>query len=752
MKKTMFVAAIMIVLTSRGTLGYEVETHQYLSNKAFLQSVVATDPAKRERVGLLLDVNDDRQRFRDSTAELATVSQLVLRGAKYEDDVLALPPRPLNHFFDPATGKGLSIDPLQFVGILPASVVLLIAGVNATNQASPDWALESTAVNDFSRRALSNFMYDAYLKPTKGERDAAMGRMFETIGRLVHHVQDMAQPQHVRNDAHLHFELLEQMCPIPPTPGLEDPVCPIYRALRAPSLYEQWTKSLPVSSLPVTGYLPVYGTNDRATFSHPRRFWTHDGKGLAEFTYRNFFSAGTMKRSPPTTGTAFDMRASDLCNGLAAPPCEAVNLDHFVRFFPSAVDDQLRPAANGPNPYAAAESIYSADFRQIVGGDPVRTVNRFTFHYDHAYLLPRAVAYSAGFIDFIFRGEMKVAPAKEGVYAVVDSSTAGCGSPCGFRKLRLNLQNTTPGDEVMGPGELRAIVKYHRNQCHQADLSGHFGGPRFGGNACRMDESVAVSEPLVIGGAVSRSEGGEERTFHFPLANYIPIDATDVRLQIVFRGRLGQEDDAVAVTTVDIAEPNFVAVANNTDHYFDAALAPNGGYRPADSTNYPYVLDSVKVWFADPATQAVPAASLTNFGGGKHAQFAFLGDKTAVRYWLRTTSNQAFYEGSEGSDFPVQEFVLDEGVSPARYWTNCPVVLARGMYRQYVQMYIREKGGRMAVKSTAPKAGSKDGVDGKLAAMECYDWVAPGEGGMSDFSTLTPQFTPTTASQWAIGF
>ena len=134
----------------------------------------------------------------------------------------------------------------------------------------------------------------------------------------------------------------------------------------------------------------------------------------------------------------------------------------------------------------------------------------------------------------------------------------------------------------------------------------------------------------------------------------------------------------MAITTVDIAEPNFVAVANNTDHYFDAALGPNGGYRPADATNYPYVLDSVKVWFADPATQSAPAASLSNFGGGKHAQFAFLGDKTAVRYWLRTTSNQAFYEGSEGSDFPVQEFVLDEGVSPARYWTNCPVVLARG--------------------------------------------------------------------------
>jgi hypothetical protein len=36
--------------------------------------------------------------------------------------------------------------------------------------------------------------------------------------------------------------------------------------------------------------------------------------------------------------------------------------------------------------------------------------------------------------------------------------------------------------------------------------------------------------------------------------------------------------------------------------------------------------------------------------------------------------------------------------------------------------------------------------------MECYDWVAPGEGGISDFSTLTPQFSATTASQWAITF
>ena len=751
MKTSLFVVAVLGACIGRSSSAYEIESHAYLSEVALRATTLATSPLKRSAIDLRYELNDDRQKFVDTKSNLGTVLELIRQGARYEDDVLALPPRPLHHFFDPATGKGLSIDPLQYVGVLPASVVLLIAGVNATNQASPDWALDSTMTNNFSRKALSNFMYDAYLKPTKAERDAATGRMFETIGRLLHHVQDMAQPQHVRNDAHLHFELLEQMCPIPPTPGLEDPVCPLYRALRAPSLYEQWTKSLPAASLPMTGYQPVYGPTDWATFSHPRRFWTHNGKGMADFTYRNFFSAGTMRRSPPTTGTAFDMRARDLCAG-AVPPCEVANLDHFVKFFPSTVDDQLRPAAGGPNPYAAAESIYSADFRQIVGGDPVRTVNRFTFHYDHAYLLPRAVAYSTGFIDFIFRGEMKVMPPKEGVYAVVDSSAAGCGNPCGFRKLRLKLQNTTPGDEVMGPGELRAIVKYHRNQCHQPDLSGHYGGSSFGGNACRRDESISVSEPIVVGAPMSRAATGEERSFNFPLLNYVPIDASDVRLQILFRGRLGQEDDAVAITTVDIAEPNFVAVANNTDHYFDATLGPNGGYRPANATNAPYRLDAVKVWFSDPATQAAPIASLAPLDGGQHAQFAFLGDKTAVRYWLRTTSNQALYEGSEGSDFPVQEFVLDESIDPARFWSNCPVVLARGMYRQYVQMYIRDSGGRISVKSGGASGRSKEGVAEKLASMECYDWVAPGQGGISDFSTLTPQFTPTTASQWAIAF
>lgn len=751
MRLIKLLATTMAMLLPSAAAGYEIETHGQLSEAALEQSMLVKDPAKLGRSGFLHGIRDARQRYPDSESSSSTILRLVRQGARFEDAVLALPPRSIHHFFDPATGKGLSVAAPAWTTMLPDVVLQFFPSLNSSTVASPDWALDGVGGNQYSRQALNGFMADSYTLPTRPQRDAATGQVFETIGRLIHHVQDMAQPQHVRNDAHLHVELLERYCPSWVPLLLSGPECAFYRSFKAPSIYEQWTKSLPASSLPVTEYPPVYGSGDRTTFSHPRRFWAHDGKGLAEFTSRNFLSAGTTKRTPPAISAAEEVRAGDLCAG-AVPPCELQYPDYYVRFFAANVDDRLRPTAGGINPRAGAESIYSADFKRIVAGPEVLTVNRFTFEQDHKYLLPRAVAYSASLIDYIFRGEMEVKPPAEGVYAVVDGSPAGCGVPCGFRKLRLKLRNTTPGDEIMGPGVLRAVVKYHRNGCHQPNLSGHYGGDLFLGDSCRQDESVAVSNVINVSGPVTRNAPGAELIFSFGMNNHIPIEATDVRLQILFRGRLGQEEDAVAITTVDIAEPNFVAVANNTDHYFDPSLAPNGGYRPADATNYPYVLDSVKVWFADPATQAGPAASLSAFGGGKHAQFAFLGDRTGVRYWLRTTSQQAYYDGLEGDAFPVQEFVLDEGVSPARFWSNCPVVLARGMYRQYVQMYIREKGGRIAVKSTGPARTSKDGVDGKLAAMECYDWVAPGQGGISDFSTLTPKFTATTASQWAISF
>jgi hypothetical protein len=56
------------------------------------------------------------------------------------------------------------------------------------------------------------------------------------------------------------------------------------------------------------------------------------------------------------------------------------------------------------------------------------------------------------------------------------------------------------------------------------------------------------------------------RPYEFTFARALPLNATDVRLQVVFRGGLGDEENAVVVATKDISEPTFFAYQNATDY------------------------------------------------------------------------------------------------------------------------------------------------------------------------------------------
>jgi hypothetical protein len=58
--------------------------------------------------------------------------------------------------------------------------------------------------------------------------------------------------------------------------------------------------------------------------------------------------------------------------------------------------------------------------------------------------------------------------------------------------------------------------------------------------------------------------------FDFP--NPIPINATDLQLQVVYRGPLGSEPDAVAVATRDISEPTYIYQYSSWDQYLYAGF------------------------------------------------------------------------------------------------------------------------------------------------------------------------------------
>jgi len=351
---------------------------------------------------------DENQKFPNSKNISGRIIELFRNGANFEDEISL--PRPLNHFFDPKSGYGLAIP-------------------NA--RPSPDWALEdkgdvtdvSGAAQEFSYKEGRKYFLDALTKATENDRNKHFGLTFQTLGMVIHHIQDMAQPQHVRNDDHCK----DNLCRI------------VFR--HYPSLYEKFTDDVEVRpKLPFTGYAPVYSSAETLAFNTPRKFWIGEGKGMAEFTNRNFVSARTNFRSTltgilpsaeyaepaPHQGMAFITPADAFMELGEAYPSEVKEFcgegeTCKIGFVQSTVNDAFR-GTSVLNERAASLSIFDEDIKrrglevdvsegaQRYRTDRIFSLNRLNYRKAHEFLIPRAVGYSAGLINYFFRGKMDFIP------------------------------------------------------------------------------------------------------------------------------------------------------------------------------------------------------------------------------------------------------------------------------------------------------------------------------------------------------
>ena len=372
---------------------YEVDTHEEMSAAAVDTSVLKNQTDVLVNLGL--KPLTDLQTFPSSQGNPRTVVQLFREGANFEDTLSA--GRPSNHFYNPLNGAPLTL------GILPLGLP------------SPNWALEDqgeiTGIlgfgkQEFSYRDARQYFYDALTKSTKMERDKNFGLTFQTLGMVIHHVQDMAQPQHVRNDQHLELKTSQELALCVLGGGIS---CATYFSIKNPSLYEAYTNRDDVRpGLPFSGYAPVYSGIDTATFNNPRKFWhSVDGKGLADYTNRGFVSAGTIFDSSfPAVLDTTSKQSFDIQTLLPG-----TSLKGMMTFYNSTVTDKYA----GPsvvNRRAATSSIFDADIKKYATSDKkeVLTLNRFNFDAAHALLIPRAVGYSAGLINYFFRGKIDFLP------------------------------------------------------------------------------------------------------------------------------------------------------------------------------------------------------------------------------------------------------------------------------------------------------------------------------------------------------
>lgn len=223
-------------------------------------------------------------------------------------------------------------------------------------------------------------------------------------------------------------------------------------------------------------------------------------------------------------------------------------------------------------------------------------------------LVPRAIAYSASVFDFFFRGQLDVTAPTNRMFGVANQGvphamsngypirTDTQGGVLGFEKIRLKVRNSTPPIQETSGGaaviqstggvgaQLVAIARYHRNTCYKPDLSGErvqsyapppgliIAEPVCGpGEVVRTGyQEISTSEPLsVASGELDVAPGLEvEKVFDFS-ADPIPVNATDLFIQVAYRGKLGDDADSIAVGTVDSREPTFASFWNNTDYWWN---------------------------------------------------------------------------------------------------------------------------------------------------------------------------------------
>jgi hypothetical protein len=672
-----------ITCTIHAAFAYEIGTHARLTYEAYARSVLAAPGklsqlgvpdvylifgdryVEFDAVGGPSSVrrrytfeDDFIARSRISVTQAPTQQQSgayrpvgwMMAGAVREDDGTAFLGRPetpgidnplngglnrfCNHFYDPTKGGNLAAsafsdwpydrvcDAITAYQSAPAWALALKDGQNIfTAQADANARRNHFTVMDAKEalwRATTGYngAMTTKVAPFAKDRLAYWATTFRSLGDVVHVLQDMAQPQHTRNEGH-------------PAGGR--------------GAYEAWVEDRVVSRYVNTFLGVTVGSTTNDSQRYSADYFARSGVNIPRFdSYKDYWhvQSGAFGLAQ-YSNSGFLTTGRNIGNAMYALPSNQVsayvpvtqNASELTYQGPGITGQWKRTyllgavpdALNGASPPIRMTSQLAL-YRLMTKGGLVPSAQVGAWGHDpntmndHAYLqLPRAVAYSAGLIDYFFRGQLKIEPPALGMYAYTDLAPSANTNPNAtknytFKKLAFKLTNTTPAiahsatnqilDQSFAVKSLVAVVKFHRNTGGGAgwkpDLSTEYGAPgqSFESNRDKtnsktaydinQDESIVISTSCTVDGAnppgtsnITMFGSGVARAIECDFGNEpIPVGSSDLYLQVVARGTLGTEEDAVVVQTIDISEPTTQVDGNGGD-WFEV-----GGqlYRPTEIT------------------------------------------------------------------------------------------------------------------------------------------------------------------------
>lgn len=390
MRHRLMIMAALFAAIALPAAAYKEVVHRAITEQAWARAVSNLD--LQHHLGI------------DPQVKIAgrTPQQWAEQGADDEDSGL----RSLSHFYDPRHDKPLTAQPF----------------CTAVGDTAPDRALAATPLSDASIGAVNNAYLFAITGATEADRSGAAKRLFLTLGHTVHLLEDMAQPEHTRNDQHLF---------------------PLFATAPA-SIYEEWGLLHLIGSAPDI----AYGGYPTMTFPRYRDYWHTDdsamgfpiGHGMADFANNNFLTQDT--NYSDTTGKCFYYDLPSLPLNASAVRTEITLEQVWIAgvqavipvesdIYTSSITDYARNLSES-DPFHTFYSSLDHETRLL--GVHVYSLGDGSYTTRASMLIPRAVGYSAGLMERVFRGQIgvvwKATPNQPGKYdmEITNKSAEAIGS------------------------------------------------------------------------------------------------------------------------------------------------------------------------------------------------------------------------------------------------------------------------------------------------------------------------------------
>lgn len=488
LKSVNFLFALLVFYRSPA-IALNEPTHQIINEEATRQS--GLDQILRDQVRFVEGIQQSIQGRR--------VFEWIGEGGIREDDGF----RYFNHFHDPLRSWGTAGLP-RLLGTNPSSIRWM-------QNFSSGWSWQNAR----------DYYWTALTATTSSAREKAFADTFRALGQVMHLVVDASVPEHVRNDIHP----IEGACRmigirclgnyeywVSDKHGLsgsteETDFMSTYLTSPigfAPSILQQPTDD---SAAPVTVARLIDTDTYTGTESGPG-VTLSPAIGIGEFANANFFSEDTIDGSYPFPNVS----------ALQPSQISVPDTGKVFRYYKKGMNDGI------PNDFAATECVLDQAARDqgAYSGPTYFCVDEAVWSRTAQEMLPRAVGYARGVLDYFFRGKVNstfLSPS----FTWVEWGTQS-------NSIRVdNVNVTVDGTNETGQGTMRLVLLFR------------------GTDSMETFPPVIVSEPVSVSAGAAQTVVFPFSSLPYP-ATHPPVFGTYSAMYwgiLVYKGSLGQESEAI---------------------------------------------------------------------------------------------------------------------------------------------------------------------------------------------------------------